>query len=245
MSYPELFKDLVQTYNPKSESFLDGIDRIQPNPYYLGFGFPDSKILIIGQEKAIDPSKTHIVKNESMENLRQWDVLIEEEIDDVGYHYYGEEVDFKNPLHPYKKKGGKTWGCYEKLLKSIYPELSESRVENTFFLKAFITEVNSEVSKTQLGNKTTEERRALLKHDFYKSFPVTLLAFGDYMGKSEIQDLFEVDFVEDLSIPNEKLVVFKDSKRERLIIQSRQFSNAISDEYIKEKVAKLAKEHLS
>ena len=43
------------------------------------------------------------------------------------------------------------------------------------------------------------------------------------------QRLFDVEFVEDYSQPNEKLILFKNEKKNKILIQTRQLSSGVSN----------------
>ena len=229
--YKEPFKDLITIANSKSE--LLNQDLIcKPNPFYVGFGNPNSKILILGQEKAINSENEIQIKTESSENPKQWKYLVENNIDNLDYKFYSDHY-FKNPLHPYdgKPTKGNTWLQYQKLINLIFPEFISERA-NSFLLNSFITEINHQVSPKQLGNQENENRMLINNHIFYKSFKVTVLAIGNYLSNYEIENRFNVNFLEDLSQPRQKLIMFKNDAEKRIVINIRQLSNDISTEYL-------------
>ena len=51
------FENLVDfSYQKSKEFYINELNLNKPNPYFVGFGNPNSKILIIGKEKGFDES---------------------------------------------------------------------------------------------------------------------------------------------------------------------------------------------
>lgn len=237
--YKESFKDLVKIANNFSSS-IDLNDLNKTNQYDIGFGNPNANILLVGQEKAIkpiNPINSFQRKSESLDNPKQWKYLVENDINDLDFKFYKNiecnVFKFKNPLHPYdgKPSKGNTWLQYQKLIKLIYPDLT-TEIENSFLLKSFITEVNHQVSPKQLGNKEDADRRIVNEHGFFKGFDITILAIGRYLNEAEIQKRFNVNKYDDLSQPRKRLIVFKNEKEKRLVLNIRQLSNDVSSVYL-------------
>ena len=237
--YSETFEDLVRIAYEKSESILN-TPNIKTNPYYIGFGNPNAKILIIGQEKAIKSDNVFQIKAESFDNPKQWNYLIKNKINNTDYNFYP-DFYFKNPLHPYdgKPTKGNTWLQYQKLMNLIYPNFINHKTNN-FLLNSFITEINHQVSPKQLGNQKDEERESINNHNFYKSFNVTILAIGTYLNISEIENRFDVKFKKDYSLPRKKMLFFINDSDNRIVINIRQLSNDIGTEYL-ERIAEVVK----
>lgn len=224
--YPKEFQNLVENAVKYSKEYYKNKDIQTENPFYIGFGNPNSDILIVGQEKAIPKDSQNQIISESIENPFQWNKIIENNITDINYRFY-ESRHFKNPLHPYdgKPKNGNTWNQYQKLIQLVYPELSELELHNSFLLKTFITEINHEVSTRSLGNQRNNERVNFTNHKFYNSFPVTILAIGNYLSRKEIESIYNVEFYEDISENHRKLAFYKNDSQKRTLIQTRQMSN--------------------
>ena len=226
------FKDLVFLANKKAE-LVDKNSGLNSSPFYIGFGNPSSKLLIMGQEKSIKSDNLMQIRAESFENPKQWKYLVENEIIDVDYKFYS-DFHFKNPLHPYdgKPTKGNTWLQYQKLVNFIYPNLINNKW-NSFLFSSFITEINHQVSPRQLGNQKDENRESIINHNFYKSFSVTILAIGKYLNNHEIEKCFDVQFLEDHSKPRKRLLIFTNESENRIVLNVRQLSNDISIEYLK------------
>lgn len=240
--YNESFKELVDLANGKSELIIN-ISNLKTNPYYIGFGNPNSKILIIGQEKAIKSENETQIKAESLENPKQWNYLIKNKIENIDYNFYP-DFYFKNPLHPYdgKPTRGNTWLQYQKLINFIYPNFISER-NNSFLLNSFITEINHQVSPRQLGNQKDENRESINNHIFYKSFKITILATGKYLNNHEIESRFNVRFLQDFSQPRQRLLMFNNDFENRIVLNIRQLSNDISTDYLA-RIAKVIEDYV-
>ena len=130
--YPRTFRELVHSIiNTDKDDFK-----------FIGTGNPAAKILIVGQEVALDPmtsesDKFHYGLHQANNIL--WGKCIEKNQDFDDVPVWGREnknyipEDF-SPLYPYKgdqkihksiKNGGssQTWKRYQKLLSYVYPNL--------------------------------------------------------------------------------------------------------------------------
>lgn len=241
IKYPISFQELVQESLEKSKQFCSETQETECNPHYLGFGNPSAQILLIGQEKAI-PEGTSKIKVESRDNVAQWNEMIKRGITDPFYPF-PDSTDFLNPFNPYEKKAkgngtGQTWYFYQKLVQQVYPEITNSAIKNSFFEKAFISELNHTTSRTRRGYKPHLEREMIWGKRFFSDFPVVILATGDYISKKKIQELFSVTHKKNLSVPYKKLEIYKSPFR--VLINTRQLSNGVSNELIN-RVAKNVK----
>ena len=225
--YNSIFQELVTIAVAQSHAYFSGKELPEPNPFYIGFGNPNASLLLIGQEKAIDATTDKdSMKLESTRNPYQWQKMIAEGIVDRNYEVEGPGVFFKNPSFPYtkKRKGSNTWNHYQLLVKRLFPDLEDN--PNSFFTKTFITEINHEVSKKKVGNQANPIRKNFMSHRFFKSFPMTIIAAGNYLSDGEIEERFDVKRVPvDLSESNMKLQVFENQEQQRVVLSTRQFSN--------------------
>ncbi|MBO9585303.1 MAG: hypothetical protein J7574_14160 [Flavobacterium sp.] len=229
--YSKSFKKLVDSaFNKSTEFYKNEHNLNKPNPYFVGFGNPNSKILILGKEKGFDQSNLKQLQYESIENPNEWKHYLENGILSNKAKFYDSE-HYINVFHPYlgKMKGGHTWTKYYTVLKNIYPHIEKN--ENEFLNYAFLCEINFEPSRlSKIKAFSNSERIELLKNDFYKSFNVIICACGDYLKHKQIEDFFDVKFVSDLSNPSEKLKTFKNDSR--LLINTRQLSMNIKNDYL-------------
>jgi hypothetical protein len=225
--YKSVFQEVVKIAVAKSNEHFSEKELSEPNPFYIGFGNPNAPLLLIGQEKAIDQTTEmgkEYMKMESTLNPYQWQKIVEEGIDDLGYVFFNTPL-FKNPLFPYQEKprSGNTWIHYQLLIKRLFPDLKD--YPNSFFTRAFITEINHEVSKKKIGNQGNPIRKKFMSHSFFKSFPMTIIAAGNYLNDDEIEERFDVKKNMDLSEPNMMLQVFENQEQQRVVLKTRQLSN--------------------
>lgn len=241
--FDENFISLVNFAFQKSKEFYSNeLNTNKPNPYFVGFGNPNSRILIMGKEKGFDESNVKQLQYESIENPNEWKKYIDNKIELNKTKFYNSE-HYINAFRPYfgKMKGGHTWNKYYTLLKNIYPEIQKN--ENEFLDYAFISEVNfqpSRLSKIKSFNNT--ERIELLEKEYFKSFNVIICACADYLTDFQIENIFDVKFEKDISNPNEKLKVYKNNSR--VLINTRQLSMNIKNEYLT-RIAEVAKEYMN
>lgn len=218
------FIDLTNKAYSKFQEKFSNNPSIEPNPYFIGFGNPNSKILIVGQEMAIDPEKSpHTLEMESYRNNEQWKEIINKNISDLNFSFNGEN-GFKNPRKPYDTKPTETWRNYSKLVERITDKKLARNQE--FFEHSFITEVNTVVSKTQKGYSPDKERNFILKHKFFKEFPITILAAGHYLEMEEIEDIFQIKYSKEDSDSQKylKFAVYYSENKKRILVNTRQMS---------------------
>ncbi len=241
--YSSIFKKIVEYAFEKSKEFYKNDANLnKPNPYFVGFGNPNSKILIMGKEKGFDESNLQQLQFESIENPTEWKNYIDNNILFNKTKFYDSE-HYVNAFRPYygKMKGGHTWNKYYTLLKNIYPQIQKN--ENEFLDYAFISEVNFEPSKlSKIKFFNNAERIELLKSDYYKSFDIIICACANYLTDSQIEEIFDVNFESDLSNPNEKLRIYRNGKR--LLINTRQLSMNIKNDYLN-RIAEVAKTNIN
>lgn len=167
------------------------------NPYYIGFGNPDSDILFIGKEKGFDIEKhPELFIKESINNIIQWESILTNPNNILN--------DFKfNPLfpreyHTQKMRPRHTWGIYAQIIAGLKNKNTKEIFEETknitgsFFTDCFITEINHIPSKYSKGHKLISERKELLKNDFYKNFSKVVIGAKGYLQIEQLKDLFNI-----------------------------------------------------
>lgn len=192
IGYPELFIQLLQTF-----SFGDGND-------YIGQGNPNSSILIIGREHGF-PKGSDEYKLEVQGNHDQWIKIT------TGEDFSERQYD---PLTCFTLRGQEfrrgdtspTWYVYQKIVNAIFPhEMPAGKTASLldFFKYSFITEFST-ASRPNNNNITEEEFREtqdsinkripLLSSEFYRSFPLVILACGRYFDNYgiNIEKMFNV-----------------------------------------------------
>lgn len=242
--YSKKFKETVDWAYKKSIDFYSSNSREStPNPYFIGFGNPSSKILLIGQELAFDSENLETLKKESIENPFQWqrkingNFIIEKE-------NFDPELPYGN--HISDKKGNDTWKLYEKI-NQLMGRRFKAKETGNFKYNFFFTELNSIPSEYSKGlSKTTKVNRIKFFRDnsFFQSFKIIILAFGDYLGKDEIKEIFGKSIVGKNLNPNEKgkkLIVYSDKSNNKTIIHTRQLSGSVSGKLLKQIVQELEK----
>ena len=155
--------------------------------------------------------------------------MIDENISDFDYKFPS-KTGFGNPLYPYyggntNKMG--TWAYYQKIISIYYPQLKSETISNSFFKNTFISEINHEVSKKGLGNQRNTTRTQFLNHSFFISFPITIIAAGNYLKEKEITNRFKVSFVENKSEPYKKIKIYKSSDSQRIVVNIRQLRQSV------------------
>lgn len=226
--YPKSFIELV-TKSVHSQENLGEIATQKANPFFIGFGNPNSNILFFGKEKAFDEKDKALLFRESINNGKEWleniksapltkeDVTIKE--------------GFISSFYPYSSinKSGHTWSKYQKLVNLILEK--QNTINNEFFFDCFISEINANPSKlSKIKHFKDEDRLNFLKSDFYNSFKIVILACGDYLNATQIEDLFQVKYTQNLSKRGEKLVIYKNNSS--IIVNTRQLSMDVSNDYL-------------
>lgn len=228
------FKEVVKLALKNSEkSKLENTE----NPNYIGFGNPNSKIIIFGKEKGFPKENVNQLFVESINNPNEWNIHIEKD-----YFLEKKDVnkvaknDYINVFYPYSnkpKRSGHTWNIYQRLLNSINGY--SNTIANEFLFDCFISEINTEPSeRSKIKIFKDEYRLNFLKNDYYQNFEIKILACGNYLDEKTIIETFNLKNCEIInkSKPNMKFVIYRNSKT--IVINTRQMSFNVSNEYIKE-----------
>ncbi len=140
-----------------------------------------------------------------------------------------------------------TWAYYQKLISIYYPQLKSEKINNSFFKNTFISEINHEVSKKGLGNQRNTARTKFLNHPFFISFPIIIIAAGNYLKEKEIINRFDVSFVENESKPYKKIKIYKNSASQKIVVDIRQLSDfrypAVEVNEYFQKIIRLIRKH--
>lgn len=244
--YSSEFLELVNNAYQKSEKLIPE-DKEFGNPFYIGFGNPNSEIIIFGKEKGFKVDKNckksvEKLEHESLQNPNEWKYYIDNSIT-INTEKFYESGYYQNAFFPYlnQNKTGHTWNKYYTLLKFIYPDILKEN--NDFFRYSFISEINFQPSKVSLIKKFKAENRIeFLKSEYFKNFKVIILACGNYLDKKSIENIFSVKHEElNLSRKREKFEVFFGENR--ILLNTRQLSFDVSNEYLK-RIADKVKNHI-
>lgn len=229
--------------------YTDEFKKIIELNTYIGTGNPNNEILIIGKEVATDVKN---VENELLErknliaynsNVDEWKKNIENYISQNEIPNWTIESNENNPLYAFKgveiKKEGHTWRKYQKLYNYIFGGEKNSKIN--FQEKFFITEMSVLPSKTSkeakkkkyFQTKLKERKENFLVSDFIQSFPIVILACGDYINGKELTDIFKVRFTEQKGTKRQYYWIHENvSKKPKLVIHTRQLSANVSNELL-------------
>ena len=128
-----------------------------------------------------------------------------------------------------------TWTNYKELINLLYPEADAGKI-TTFHQYAFITEFNDLPSKKskrkdpEVQQRITHRCKNVLNHPFYKSFPIVIAACGHYVKDYNInlEDIFNQKYIEPESVKIKREWINIHRKDNRILIHTRQLSNAFS-----------------
>ena len=181
------------------------------NPFYIGFGNPNSKILFIGKEKAFSSDNLDLLIKESINNYAQWKQILSSNSFDFDQLDICKNLGF-SPLLPkayYLKKTNSrhTWGIISEIVNRIYnpnKKLNENQyLKNSIFDYCFLTELNHIPSKYNEGSGLSKTRKQFLSNNFYKTFPIVIIGAKSYLKQkeaSEIKDIFNAEYLGDIDL---------------------------------------------
>lgn len=180
-----------------SEDFVKLIKRLSPNTdehlQFIGFGNPNSKILLVGKECGDAPNSFN-EENCNKPNLSHWAKNISSSPLPVDVWYNNPNAVF-NPEYPFNGmpiktlSGGHTWRNYQKIVDGITCKCSSEFID--FHKYAFTTELNSVTSKyskysTEVRDSIEKRAQHLLCSSFYRNFPITIVCCGHYLNQYNI-----------------------------------------------------------
>lgn len=213
-NYPDSFNIIVCKVNNKQD-YLYG--------QYLGTGNPNSKILILGKECAINKETNKWqYEHEVLNNFINWKHNVDNNISiqnaDKDELWKTSKHVPVNPLYPYRGQFFKrdrnnnygtsaTWYNYQKLLNKILQDLNipvpEDKQNKIFFHEyCFLSELNAVTAKYSKDvdsidrEKSIKIRKFLFREDFYQQFPIVIVAAGHYPREFDIdlQKIFSVNW---------------------------------------------------
>ena len=201
---------------------------------FCGQGNPNADILIIGKESTDTSDTIESIICRNIELCRN-----------------KMERDAPRPIYPKNK----TWANYQDLLDEIYNRKSDYDDKWDFEKYAFTTELSSIPRKksnySEAKPSIKDRLRFFEKSEFIKSFPVVILACGGYIKNNykvrEIDDTFHVVYCKEYGSKESRNRFWThiDKKDPRkLVIHTRQFSNGISKDLVKQ-MAEVIKTHLN
>ena len=193
---------------------------------WSGQGNPNADILIIGKEPYMNSKTNPISLQEELQ--RQYERC--------------KRGDFGNA----KRGKNPTWCNYQSLIEKVYkPKVGFNSGLFDFEKYAFTTELSSIPRKksnySEAKPSIKDRLRFFEKSEFIKSFPVVILACGGYIKNNdkvrEIDDTFHVVYCKEYGSKESRNRFWThiDKKDPRkLVIHTRQFSNGISKDLVKQ-----------
>ena len=233
--YKESFIDLLKDF-----SSGDGND-------YIGQGNPNSSILIIGREHGFS-KENEWYKTEVQGNHDQWvKITSGEGFSEAGYSprtcFSENEQEFRIG-RPKSNGTSPTWYVYQKIVNAICPHEMQIGKRGVplldFFDYCFITEFsiesrpnNDDIEKDEKDatQDSINKRTLLLSSEFFRSFPIVILACGNYYDNYRID--FEKMFDVKWEKPTQKVEIGKkkywmnlhySNDRKRIVIHTCQAS---------------------
>lgn len=201
--------DILERENIIRQEVIENISPLEwkkiANPYYVGFGNPNSKILIIGKEKAFSFDNKNLLIKESINNYIQWKKILSSYSLKENQNKVNKEIGFSPVLpkayHSGKTKGRHTWKIISELINQTIKESKEleetNYLENSIFNECFLTELNYIPAKYNEGTGLTETRKQFLTQTFYKTFPVVIIGAKSYIKRKtedQIKEIFNAEY---------------------------------------------------
>lgn len=268
MNYSEEFEEVIR-FSKINELFLGygnpngKVLMIGKEQYYNSKEIPDS-------DKFYD-DLLEVRKQENQKNVNSWFKNIEENfspiwnpliaVEDINSNPYTNYWNQKNVQNMKLKNGEWNFGTsstylhYQKIYQNVF--LDGVKETNINFQKEFfISELNDLMAEKDFNFKTLKklkqdfisERQELFSLAFFKSFPIVLVASGNYSKdfNFDIQKTFDVEWTKE-TIPVGKswinLHYSTNPENKRLLIHTRQLSTSVTNELI-EKLSKIIKDFL-
>jgi hypothetical protein len=177
-------------------------ENIQKNSKnYIGMGNPDSEILFVGQEKALnvnDEIYIPIVNHESVLNYAHWNDIVSKYLKIIENFSPDlmtrlEPLNGFNPFSPMlfpptaaivRPLGGHTYKKIGALLNARIGvrnlNIFETNIfTDSIFSECFITEISDKPSLTRAGNPMTPSRSSFISsNEFYRSFKTVVVHVG-------------------------------------------------------------------
>ncbi|HEY5590256.1 MAG TPA: hypothetical protein VIK55_04490 [Paludibacter sp.] len=208
----------IEFAKKQDEQFFEKV----ANPFYIGFGNPQSDILIIGKESGYnyDTNEYKQFYKESVNNIKNWEMTLIK--DQIIYNLYPERK---------KLPSSHTWSYYKAIVERL---MNIDIQDNASFLDhCFITEINHVPSKTSKGRRTVLNRdsyplrKDFLKDDFFKQFKYIINTAKAYETIGLTEELFDVEYISKEHIgSNRKIESFYFRKENRSAVVTCQMSGS-------------------
>ncbi|WP_215046542.1 hypothetical protein [Tenacibaculum piscium] len=228
------------------QNFRDFVNECKKQ--FVGTGNPNSKILFIGKESAINQNDI-IAMNWYNSNSLDWENRIDKNETEI-YEYP------VNENHPLRNNWGKnTWSKYQKLSDIIFQTQTKPFYVN-FLKNVFTTEVNDSPSeKTISANKDsiTDRKKLFKESDFIQQFNIVVLACSDYFKNNdnirEIDNTFGVNYIGDKKgkyyySKGNWFFIHKNTDESKMVIHTRQLSTNVNNKLLND-MGKIINEFMS
>lgn len=221
----------MSKYNEKFNQLLDNIEAHE----YVGLGNPNSNILFVGKEAAID-----LEINDDFQNIKEKLKTI-----------HGSKIKWKSNNFDYShnpaelKTLSDTWKNYQELYNNIFIE-KKHNTSATFLKEVFTTEMSNLPSKTTDKAKKNpffkselQQRKAnFFTTEFIQSFPVIVLSCSNYIVNNdknrEIDHIFKVQFNGEFKEYSKGNWFYNhyNGDRTKMVIHTRQLSSNVNNELL-------------
>lgn len=232
----------MSKYNKKFNQLLDNIEDHE----YVGLGNPNSNILFVGKEAAID-----LEINDDFQNIKEKLKTL-----------HGSKIKWKSNNFDYShnpaelKTLSDTWKNYQELYNNIFIE-KKHNTSATFLKEVFTTEMSNLPAKTTGKAKKNQFFKSELQQrkenfftaDFIQSFPIIVLSCSNYIinkdKNREIDNLFKVQFNGEFKKYSRGNWFYNhyNSDKTKMVIHTRQLSSNVNNELIFDIGSKI-REHL-
>ena len=214
------------------DSFIKLLDDFKGDePYnYLGQGNPDSSILIIGREHGFT-KESDAYRLEVLGNHDQWLKITKGEgFSELGYDpmtcFTQRRQEFRHG------DTSPTWYVYQKIVNAVYPHEMQAGFITEFSTASRPNNNNNNEDDIIATQESINKRTPLLSAEFYKSFPLVILACGRYFDDYgiNIERMFDVkwkgetDFVKLEDGKRVWLNVHYSSNHKRIVVHTCQAS---------------------
>lgn len=230
------------SYNENFIKLLSNIDDHE----YVGLGNPNSNILFVGKEAAID-----VKIDEDFENIK-----------DKLKNLHGSKINWISKKFDYShnpseiKNLSDTWKNYQQLYNRIFIE-KQQNTSATFLKEVFTTEMSNLPAETTDKAKKNPffkselqlRKENLFNTKFIQSFPVVVLACSDYIvnndKKREIDNIFKVQFNGEFKEYSKGNWFFNhyNNNETKIVIHTRQLSSNVNNDLLTDIGTKI-REHL-
>lgn len=228
-----------------NENFIKTLNSLEDYDT-IGLGNPNSKILFVGKEAAID-----IGNNEALQHIKER----LKELHGSALQWKSNNFDYSNNPKDLRELSD-TWQNYQQLFLNIYENEKECQ-HATFLKKVFTTEMSNFPSKTTdkakknpfFKEELIKRKSIFFKTDFIQSFPVVVLACSDYIinkeEKREIDNIFGVKYSGEFKVYSKGnwFFIHNNEEETKVVIHTRQLSANVNNDLLAG-IGKIIQNHL-